>query len=211
MDYQSKKTDAVEPKVAERAPVEKVVNSEITQKKPGLARRFKNTFFGGDAKSAAANVAAEVLLPAVRNLLVDAGTEGIRRVVYGDNPPARDRGYGGANRRTPRTTYSHPVRRNRYDRNDYAQLPDQPPRLKPTVSPTDDVEFPELADAERVLEHMYMILEQYERVSAADFLDLCGLPTTHTDNKWGWRHLPASAVQQTRSGWVLNLPPAEPI
>ncbi len=107
MDPQANSRKSIETqggKPPSKEKVEKVViTGEVITKKKGLGRKFKELFVSADAKSVIAYVAADVLLPAARNMIVDASTKGIERMMYGEsNPPGR-RMYGSG-RRTSATT-----------------------------------------------------------------------------------------------------------
>ena len=83
-----------------------MVTGEVKTRKKPLGERMKDVFLGGDAQTVARYVGAEVLLPALRNLLVDATTKGIERMVYGESAsPRRVPDY------RPRTTYNSPINR----------------------------------------------------------------------------------------------------
>ena len=85
MDYQgnSKKEKNNPERPAKN--IEKVITGEVVQKPKNLGRRFKDVFFGGDTKQAAKFVASDVLLPAMRNLIVDMVTKGAERMIYGES------------------------------------------------------------------------------------------------------------------------------
>jgi len=193
-----------EPKV-----VEKVTTAEVVQKKKSVGRRFKAIFIRGEFKGAARYVLTDVLVPAFKNMLVDAGTEGLKRTVYGESS-VRRRGYDPGR---PRISYNSPV--DRFARRP-GMLPDQPPVYQgaPRRGPRQEVgDFYLISrdEADTVLEGMQTIIDKYEVVSVADLHELVGLPSTHVDNKWGWSNIASAAVRQTRDGWLLDLPPVEPI
>jgi hypothetical protein len=54
-------------------------------------------------------------------------------------------------------------------------------------------------------------LEMYEVVSVADLNDLVGFETSYVDQKWGWTYLGNARVRPIREGFLVDLPPAEPI
>lgn len=77
MDYQgNSKKEQAKKELQEKKVIEKVVVTEVITKPKGPGRKFKEVFFGGDAKHAATFVATDVLLPALRNLIVDMVTKG---------------------------------------------------------------------------------------------------------------------------------------
>lgn len=182
--------------------IEKVVTGEVIKKKPPLGQRFKTIFFGGDSRGAARYIAADVLLPAIRNLLVDATTKGVERMVYGESRPNRRPGYDYRSRVQYHSPLIRPDIRS-------GRLPDQGPRI--TRRETSDLVLASREEAELVLERLIDILDKYEVVSVADLYDLTGLPSSHVDNKWGWTHLHTTEIRQVREGFLLNLPPAEEI
>lgn len=213
MDYSKSKAKTPATTDTERVKLDPVVTQGVTRRKRSLGSRIKQIFFGGDAKEAASTVAAEVIFPAIRNVIVDSANQGIRRMVYGENAQRLPPSGPGSDRYRSRTTYQHPVRRQQapYPRDAYQVLPDQAPRLQPRGGIGSDIILHSREDAELVVERMSDILDQYERVSVADLYDLLNMPTSMTDNKWGWRVLPSPGIAQVREGWLIELPNAEPI
>lgn len=190
----------------ERVPLEKAVTGEVIQKKKSLGKRFKEVFLGADSKGAANYIVAEVLLPAFRNMVVDATEKGIRRFVYGDTTGGRYR-----SQQRGRTSYNSPVSRGLSSMMNprSVMLPDQPPRH--SARDGGDIVLSSNEDAAIILDRLNEIVDQYGVASVADLHDLAGLPTTYIDNKWGWVDLKYSKVRQTREGFILDLPPIEPI
>lgn len=201
MDYQSnsnkkKKSDQPDKKV------EKVVTGEVVTRKQSNKKNIKSIFFGGEFKGAMRYITADVLLPAFRNLMVDATTKGIERVVYGEaNPRRRPTQYSN------RVQYNSPVRRETP-----LYLPNQAPRYSTPVKPRpNEVILTSREEAELVLERLSDIVERYEVATLADLYELCGLPSAHTDNKWGWTYLNNAQIIQIREGFLLSLPEIEQI
>lgn len=183
--------------------VTKVVTMEVTTRKRPLGARFKDVFIGGESKAALRYVGYEVLLPALRNMIVDTTTKGIERVIYGDAAPRRE--YGS----NTRIAYNSPVSR-------YGHRPgySQSPLNRPTPSRSRNAEiellFGSREEAERVLEMMAEIVDTWEFASVADLHELSGLPSVHTDQKWGWSNLTSASVRQIREGFVIDFPPVQP-
>ncbi len=208
MDYQGNSKKSKEEPVKPDRVVEKVVKGEVIVRKKPLSAKFKGLFFGGDFKDAMRYIADTVLLPALRNLLVDAASEGAKRMVYGESR-ARGRGYSEV--RPPRMTYNHPVNRQPpREPRERAYLPDQP---NPSSRRRDGTEIILISrdDAEAVFEDMVESINKYDVVSMADMYDLLGQPTSPIDNKWGWVSLTGVEIRQVRDGFLIDLPPAEAI
>ena len=201
-DYQSNSNKDKEKKTSKpEKTVEKVVVGEVVVQKKSVGRKFKDIFIEADLKSVLRYVGTDVLLPAARNMIVDSATKGVERMMYGDSRPRPRHGPG------PRITYNSPISRSYTDPRARPQLPVRgSSRLR-----RDDFILSSREEAELVLERMNDILDTYEVASVADLNDLVGMPTSHTDNKWGWVYLGDVQVRQTREGYLLDLPPAEPI
>jgi hypothetical protein len=187
----------------------KVVTGEVIVKPKSLTSRIKSLFFGGDVDSAARYVTSEVLLPALRNLVVDTISRGADRLVYGDSGYRRRAPTGYA----PRVQYNNPINR---AASRTAYLPDQRPvdrwsRGNASSKSFDNVIVGTKEEADTVVENLINVVEMYEVVSVADLYELLGLASTHVDNKWGWTHLGSIEVQQVREGWRIEFPPLEEI
>lgn len=204
VDYQGNSHKGKEKAIArEEKKIEKVVTGEVIKQKRSFGQKFKAVFFGGEFRSASKYIAADVLFPAIRNLIVDATTKGVERVVYGESAAQR--------RRTPsygsRIQYNNPIRRER------AYLPDQPSHslLRQARRDTNDLVLASREEAGLVLERLIDIVDKYGVASLADLYDLTGLPSSHIDNKWGWTYLNNTEIRQVRDGYLLDLPPTEEI
>lgn len=206
MDYQanSRKSKEASQKPKE---IEKVITGEVVVHKKPLGRRLKETFLGGDAHSVARYILGDVLLPAFRNLLVDATTKGIERMVYGEQSmPRRPQSYN------PRITYNTPVRRSYHDEPRYRpNLPDQPSYSRFSQHDVSELVLQTREEAELVMERLQDIIDSYDVASLSDLRQLVGQPTTHVDNKWGWVTLRGASIRHIREGFLLDLPPVEPI
>ena len=73
-----------------------------------------------------------------------------------------------------------------------------------------DIILDSYAEAEEVLESMRNVIEQYDRVTLADYHDLCGVTSqSWTDNKYGWEDLTTASVKFIRGqGYIVDLPKA---
>ncbi|MET0786303.1 MAG: hypothetical protein ABWY25_06315 [Paenisporosarcina sp.] len=205
MDYQGNPNKPKEPKPDKQ--IEKVVTGEVIQKPKGIGRKFRDVFLGGDLKNAARYVTGDVILPAFRDLLVDAITNGAKRFVYGESMYRR--------RQTeyrPRVSYNNPIYRGMpRDPRDRAILPDQPHSYRQQRQERDDIILARREDAELVVERLIDIVNQYDVASLADLYDLLGQQSSHVDNKWGWTYLNNVEIRQVRDGYLINLPDLEPI
>lgn len=174
-----KKVASSQPKDKKKPEAEKLVSEPVTESKPGLGKRFKSIFLGSDFKGASSYIVVDVLFPAVRNMVVDATTQGVERFVYGEADPR------GKNRPTSRggTTYNRPVNRGgaRPERDSRRGRPNS---NQPT---TNEIVLSSRADADDVIVQMLKDIDDYDHVSVADYRQMVGLPSTFVDNNWGWK------------------------
>lgn len=191
--------------------LEKITHGEVISKPKGIGTRVKAVFFGGEFRDAASYVASEVVLPAFRRAIVDAVVSGTERVIWGDRPRARSRGFQDYQSRQT-YNYNQPVNRGPLQEpRERAYLPDQPGRMQRRLKETNDIIMANRQDAEAVLEKLMTVIAQYDVVSLADLYETVGLPSSHIDNKWGWTFLSDVEIRQVREGWLIDLPPAESI
>lgn len=197
----------------EKPKVERVVQNEVIQRKKPLGKRFAETFVGGDVKSVSHYVAVDVLIPAARDMVADAITQGVERMIFGE---ARS-----TNRRTSsfaRTAATH-VAYNRFGGNtvrvDRPDPRDQRPTLSRQARSThsfDELILATRAEAEEVIDRLYSLLSQYGNASVNDLYDMVGISGDYTDEKWGWTNLNGAGVVRTRGGgYLLDLPKPEPL
>lgn len=206
MDYQSNsKRDKKEPKPEKH--IERVIKSEVLVQKKTMGRKFKDLFIEADFKNVSQYVIFEVMIPAAKNLIVDASIEAIRRTMYGDNA-LRARRFGPG----PRVTYNRPVNRSYSSPYSEVQRPSATPiPVRSQRTTINDLVFQTREEAAIVLERMVDVVDTYDVVSVSDLKELVGLDSSPVDNLWGWTYLDNVQIRQVRDGFILDLHPAEPI
>lgn len=197
-DYQAtpdKKTKAtnVEKKL------EKVITGEVVVKKPSIGTRFKKIFLGGDMDTAANYVVGTVILPAIRQAIVEAVSKGVEQLFYGQSArPSRPTHLGS------RVQYHNPT-----IRPEHRYIDRQPNRWVDNSRDADRVMVMTRADAEAVVDQLTEAVDTYDNVSKADLNELLGLPSPHIDHKWGWTNMAGVQIRQTREGYEISFPPLE--
>jgi hypothetical protein len=185
-------------KAKERKRPEKVIDGEVTRRKQGLASRVARTFISEDVDSVAHYLVMEVLVPAAKNMISDAFSQGIERILFGDSrprsSPARSGGY---------STYTS-YNRARDDRPPFPGR--QLSRQQRTVHDFNDIILSSRGEAEDVLDSLRELISQYDTATVADLYDLVGISSEFTDDKWGWSDLRSASVRAIRGGYLLNLP-----
>ena len=194
----------------EKEKVKPVVQGEVIMRKPPLAKRVFRNFANGDASSVFEYVIMDVLLPAAKDMIADAASQGVERMIFGDSVPrTRRRSSSGS---TPATMTNY---------RQFSVTPSEGRREEPRarsrrMSQSTDIGEIVLAtrvEAEALMDAIFSQMDKYELVTVADLKDFAGISSTHTDEKWGWIYLDdrSVSVRRVREGFVVILPDPEPI
>lgn len=198
--------------------IKKVISSTPSRRKQPLGARFKETFLSGvDSHSVFDYVFKDIIVPSIKNLFVDASTQAVERAIFGDSYRSRSsyryNGGGSGTGSTP-TNYGR-----------YGQSSTPPWQRNATTTPRRDVSpegraqhnFDEIVldnrgEADRVVEMLHEIHDQYQMVSVADLYALVGISAAYTDQNWGWTDLSGTRVMPIRGRqFVIDLPRPIPI
>lgn len=226
-DYNSVKANVKEvsssgpDQVEERKKKDPVVSKVVKIQKKGLMERLVIGVLGPDGlPSIGRYLGHEVILPAVKNIVVDMVTSGVNMAMYGQEgrrgpkPPVN---YSGPSTnhwsKPPSTNYA-----NRYQ----SQSPSftNPPATYATPSTrrvggnfVDEYIIADRNEALMALDSLVSTAREYGVVAVADYLDLIGIDAQFTDNTYGWTYdaLSQAAVRPTNSGFILKLPPVSVI
>lgn len=178
------------------------VTSGATRRRKSLRKQFSETFVAGDMKTAIRYVLFDVLLPAAKDMIVEAGSQGIEKLIFGDS-----------RRRGSRMPPSGPTGHVSYNR--YSMGGSGPQRAISRQARArhnfDEIVLDQRAEAEEVIDRLFDLVSRYESASVADLYELVGLASNHTDHKWGWTDLMGAGVSRIRGGYLLDLPEPEPL
>lgn len=189
---------------ADEKKITSVVSGEVTRRKKPLGKRFAETFIGGDINTVAQYVVLEVLIPAAKDTIADAFSQGIDRMLFGEtrgssrsrsSRPSGTNGYvsynkmGGASRRGLEEFQRRPERRSSHD--------------------FDEIILATRAEAEEVIDRLFDLVNQYQQATVADLLELVGVSSNHVDHKWGWTDIRGAGVTKIRGGYLLDIPKPE--
>jgi len=181
--------------------VEQVTTSAAKRRKKGLGRKFKDTFFGGDSKTAIQYVWFSVLIPAVKDALVEAGAQGIEKLIFGETrrqrsgPPSGPLGHVSYHR------YSRPG----------SEPPRQISQRARSQHDFDEIILNSRQEADNVIDRLFDLVSRYGEATVADLYELVGLRSTHTDHKWGWTDVRGTGTVKVRDGYLISLPDPEPL
>lgn len=199
------KKDTVPKKETEKPKIEKVVEGEVLRRKKPLGKRIAETFGATDMKSVGGFVLLDVMIPAAKDMVADAISQGIERMLFGE---AR------STSRRPRKQYSGSNGYVSYNRYSPAHRDDPPFKPSPSRRARASHDFDEIiletrVEAEEVLERLFDLIERYQAATVADLYELVGVQGAYTDRKWGWIDIRGSGITRIRNGYLLDLPRPE--
>lgn len=205
----SKATDPVANKSEEKPEekkIEKVVDGDVVRRKTPLGRRFMQTFVGGDARGVAQYIFMDVLLPAAKDAIADAFSQGIEKMLFGEaRSSSRRTGHRpGSGSYTSYNRYSSTVGSRR----------DEPRTVSRQARANHDFDEIVLAtrvEAEEVIGRLFDLVSNYDCASVSDLYELVGISGNFADAKWGWTDIRGAKVQRVRNGYLLDLPRPDPL
>lgn len=192
-----------EPKTEEKR-IDKVVAGHVVRRKAPLGKRMKETFLGGADKSVFEYVVQDVIVPAVRDMIADAGQQGLERMLYGEVRSVARRSHVRPGDPRRNTNYNGMSRSRDEDRR-------QMSRKARANHDFYEIIIPTRPEAEAVLEGLFALLDEYEVASVADLYEMVGESSQFTDRNWGWTDLRGSDIRRVREGYLLDLPRPEDI
>ena len=206
------------PETPAKPKIEKVVQGEVKRRKKPLGKRIHETLFGGeDARGVWQFVMVDVLRPAFQDMVADAVTTGVERMIFGGETPR------STNRRGRHTGSSGFVSYNRFGgnsvggssiRRDPRERDDPRPSLSRHARRThdfDEIILATRAEGNEVVDRLFSLVDQYGQASVYDLYEMVGITGDYTDEKWGWDNLRGAGVSRTRAGYVLDLPATIPL
>lgn len=174
------------------------VTTNVVAKEKRVKSKFAEAFLGEDVSSVKDYIIFDVIIPAIKNTIVDGITNTVE-MIFGVSPrkgKGRDRDY---------VSYASYYKSDRRDRrrNDYD---DRDSRYDYR-----DLAFTSRVDADEVLANLRDLVEDYGKASVADLYDLCGITGTFQDHKYGWYDLRGVRVVHVRDGYEIDLPRVRPL
>ena len=183
--------------------ISKVITGKVVQRKKGLGKKFAEMVMkdeGSDMNSVVSYVIQDILLPGAKNIILDLVTGGLEMKFFGTasgrRSRNRDKNY------TPYNTISKTSYKSSNDRDERRTITDR----NKAMHNFDEIVLDSRGDAEEVLNTLVDLIKDYDMVCVADLYDCVGIPSSFTDNKYGWDDLHGVTVMRVRDGFILNLP-----
>lgn len=200
----SHKSKIPEP-VQEEKKIERVTEGKVIRKRPSLGKRFSTLFIAGDSDSVMQYVLMDVLLPGARDMVADAATQYVERMIFGESRSTSRR----TGMRASSTGVPGYVSYNRFAASNKPSP--EAPRMGISAKSRATHNFDQLVlatrpEAEEVIDRLFDLIAKYEQATVADLYELVGETGSFTDQKWGWTDIRGSEVQRVRDGYLLRLP-----
>lgn len=176
--------------------VNSVVSGGAQKKKRSSLKELTDGFIQEDVATVRSSLWNDVLIPAAKKTIYDMLTSGLEMFFYGGSGvPKRNKMDKASWRDGWRDSGSKPVERIKSD----------------TGYRFDDVIFQSRGDAERVLEVLYEIIDQYKVVSVADLYSAAGVTGNYTDQNYGWEDIRGAKIVLFSDGYLLKMPKPMPL
>lgn len=187
--------------------IERVTSGDAIRRKQPLGKRFKETFVGGDTKGVVSYVVLDVLIPAAKDMIVDATNGGIERMLFGDTRSGRRGRNRGSNGYVSYNRYGSGSSRPPWspDREEPRNLS----RRSRASHDFDEIIVETRGEAEEVIDKLFELISRYEQATVSDLYELTGVKGNYTDEKWGWTNFRGAGVSRVRNGYLLDLPKPE--
>lgn len=174
--------------------IKKVVTTPATVRKKPLGARLRDIFGGGDSRSVLEYVIDDVLLPAAKDMIVDAGTAALERKFFGeDRPRGRSRTASSAN------PLGH-VAYGSFTRSAQSRAETRPSAMTRRPGGNRELLVDSRAVASAVLDEMNRVIEEFDIVTIADMNDMVEFTGDYTDEHFGWTSMQGFSIRRDRGG-----------
>lgn len=173
--------------------VETLVDTNVKKKKKSEISKFADVFISEDIKNVKSYIVMDILVPAIKNAIIDVVTDGVNMIFKGESKTSKGRS-------STNTYVSY---------RDYAsgrRTPDRSIDRDRSRFDYDELIFDTRADAEKVLDGMDGALDRYNNVTVADLYDMCNLTAPYTSGRYGWTNLRDAEIIRVRDGYKIRLP-----
>lgn len=179
----------------EKPKIEQVTKTEVASRKKSLGTKFAETFLAEDIRDVKSYVIRDIIIPTAKDLVFNAFNGILEGLLYGTGSSKRRRNdkqkasyeayyKSGNDRRQPSKTA---------DVYDYQELI-----------------FPDISEANGVLDALTEYADSYGQVSVGELYDAVGKTSEFTDRKYGWfkDDLKNVKARRVHGGYILTLPKA---
>ena len=166
--------------------------TKVKTREKSLGKKFAETFLSDDLNSVKKYALYDVIIPAIKDTIVNIVKDGIEMLFYGTTKSSGSTKYSNATYVSYSGYYNGKQSSKTYKQEN---VPDY-----------NEIILSSRGDAERVLGDMHDVIGEYGSVTVADLLEMVSLDSSFTDWKYGWTDLRGSSVKRVRGGYLIVLP-----
>ena len=183
--------------------VKKVITGSAKIKKKSEVSKIADVFLAEDISSVKSYLIRDVIVPAIRDGIVDIVTNGINTLMYGSGgSPSSKKSISSKISYTP--YYKMSSSNSNKENHETHVVPKK-------VYEYDDILLENRGDAEKLLKSMDDVIKEFGAVSIADYYDLADTSSEYTTNKYGWTDLREAYVDHYRGKYYIKLPKPSPL
>lgn len=186
----------------EKEKLKPIVEGKVIRRKKGLGRKLADVFAGDDAQNVGSYILWDVLIPALKSMIYEAGSQGLERSLFGE---VRSR--SSRERRPGYTSYNKMYDRRERDDRDRHELSSRGRR----THDFGEIILESRSEAEDILDELSNRIDQYDVATVSDLYELLDLDASFQDERWGWTDMRGARALRVRNGYRLDLPKTEPI
>lgn len=169
---------------------EKVIKGKARIHEKTTGEKLKETFFGEGVDSVGDYLVFDVMIPAIKELIVNAISDGTNMLLFGETKRSRS-----GNRNGSYVQYDG-----------YSRRRDRDSARRATFD-FSDIEFDSRTDAADVLDALEDTIEMYDVASVSDLYEFAGITPRPTDNNYGWSNVNTAQIVLKRNGtYILSMP-----
>lgn len=181
----------------EQKPAAKIVTGPVKIKKQNEFQKALGSVIVGDLRTIGAYFLKEKLIPMVKNLVFEGGSDALHMALYGE--ASRSKSSSGGSK----------ISYNGYYKSDESKP------VTATAGRDDLFEYERIViehrgDAEAVLDDLKEALDRGYLVSVGDLYEKLGVTKPHTSHKYGWSDLSTARIVHTTDGYILKMPKPKP-
>lgn len=198
--------DIYEEEVVEEERVKLKTIAKGKVKKRGVIERLVISMIGPDGvRDIGKKLNEDIIMPAVKNIIVDSFTSGIQMAIFGRDDV---QGYRNDSRSYNGPSGQYWGRPSTHKTVTNYQSPNTT-RVQPRVkgNQIQDYILDNRNDAISILNTLKEQIHRYDAVSISEYNDLIGQDSSYTENQYGWRDLTGARIVPSRGGFVIKFPP----
>lgn len=179
------------------APV--VDKASIVRTKKTFGQKFKEAFISDDTKDVKTYIWKDVVIPTIKNTILDVGEMVL---------------FGGSTRRSYRDRDRDRVSYSSYYKSEYNRRRDRDRRDDDRYVEDEKVDYRNIvlinfAKAEKVVKGLRERIEEYDQATVADLFDLIEVSSNYMDNNWGWTDPMDIGIRRVSSGYLIDVAEAK--